>query len=70
MAAVVQVYKVHGHREVNGKKATVDFVEYVEAAAGDYNSIVAFLNSNARFPGQGTIVLSSVQQVSQTVAIA
>ena len=70
MASVVQLYKVHAHREVNGKKSGPDYIEYVEAAASDYNSIVAVLNSNSKVPGQGTIQLSAVTQVSATVAIA
>ena len=70
MAAVVFTFKIHAHREVNGRKLGPDYIEYVEAAANDYNSIVAVLNSNNKIPGQGTIQLSAVTQVSPTGAIA
>jgi hypothetical protein len=69
MAAVVNTYKVHCHREVNGKKAGPEYIEYVQAAAGDYNSLTAVLSSNARCPGQGTVQISSAMQVSPTAAI-
>jgi len=70
MPAVVQTYKVHCHRELNGRKASPDSIEYVQAAAGDFETLKAFLVANGKVPGQGSIQITSAQQVSQTAAIA
>jgi hypothetical protein len=70
MAAVVNTYKVHGHKEINGKKASVDFIEYVQAAAGDFETLKAVLVSNNRFPGSGSIQITSAQMVSPTASVA
>ena len=70
MAAVTNHYRVLAHKEVGGKKVGVEVIAYVQASAGDYNSISAVLTSNGTLPGPGTIVLDHVQEVTNVAAIA
>jgi hypothetical protein len=70
MAAVVNTYKIHAHRESGGRKVTSDFIEYVQASASDFETLKAVLVANNKIPGSGTIQISSAQMVSQTAAIA
>jgi len=56
------VYKVHYHFEGSGgKKISPDYVDYVAAAANDYNSIKTVLSNNGKLLGGGTLVISAVQ---------
>lgn len=61
--AVVNTYKVHYHFETSGKKSSVDYFDYVQAAAGDFSSVKTVLSNNARLRGGGTLVIDSVQEV-------
>jgi hypothetical protein len=62
MATVVNTYKVSHHFEQGGKNSSPQYNGYVQAAAGDYNSIKAVLSSNSLLR-QGTLVIDSVQEV-------
>jgi hypothetical protein len=70
MAAVVNTYKILCHRETSGKKSGPDYIEYVQAAAGDFETLKAVLVANGKVPGPGSIQIASAQMVSPTVAIA
>ena len=63
MATPVNTYKVHFHLERAGKKASPDYIEYVQAAAGDFNSLQTVLSSNGKIRGGNTLVIDSVQEV-------
>jgi len=73
MAVALNTYKVHFHFEASAgvaKKVSGDYMEYVQAAAGDESTIQAVLNSNNKQFGPGTRKISSVQMVSPTATIA
>jgi hypothetical protein len=70
MAAVVNTYKVHCHRETNGRKSSTDSIEYVQATAGDFETLKAVLVANGKVPGSGSIQISSAQMVSPTASVA
>lgn len=58
--STTNVYKVHYHFEFSGKKASPDYIDYVSAAASDYNSIQTVLSNNNRILGSGKLVIDAV----------
>lgn len=64
MASVVNTYKVHYHFEQGGKKAGVDYMNYIQAAAMDYNTLQGVLSSNSKLR-PGTLVLDSVEEIGR-----
>jgi len=65
--AVTNCYKVNWHWEVGGKKVNHDQVDYVQAAANDYNTIRNVLVSNqGKSHGGATFVVDSVLNVGIT----
>ena len=70
MAAVVSTYKVTYHFEQGGKKSGGDFINYLQASAGDYNSLKTVFSNNSKLMA-GTLVFDSVQKVGHgDVALA
>ena len=62
--SVSQLFKVQYHFEVGGKKATEDYVDYVGAADGTYNSIkTALVTNNSKQRGPGSLVIDAVVNV-------
>ncbi len=61
MAGQTSVFKVHYHFENVGKKSSPDYIDYVNSAGGDYNSIRTVLSNNGLLRGAGTLVISAVQ---------
>lgn len=65
--STTNVYKIHYHFEGgNGKKISPDYVDYVSAAANDYNSLKSVLSSNSKLLGSGTLIITSVINVGVT----
>lgn len=54
------IYKVHYHFEQGNKKSSPEYIDYVSAAANDYNSIKTVLSNNGRILGSGTLVIDAV----------
>lgn len=64
MASVVNTYKVHYHFEQAGKKASPEYIDYVQASASDYATIKGVLSSNSRLRGNNTtLAIDSIQEV-------
>jgi hypothetical protein len=61
--ALTQVFKVHYHFENAGKKSSSDYIDYLNSAGGDYNSLRSVLSSNGLLRGSGTMVIDAVQSV-------
>lgn len=59
--ATLNGYKVHFHFEVGGKKSGPDYIQWVSAAANDYNTIKTALSNNSALVGSGTLVIDAVQ---------
>jgi hypothetical protein len=70
MPAVVNTYKVHAGKEVSGKGGGHIVVLYVQAAAGDFETLKAVIVANGSVPGPGTVQIYSSQQVTPTAQIA
>ncbi|HXF14693.1 MAG TPA: hypothetical protein VN517_16170 [Terriglobales bacterium] len=62
MATVLNTYKVIYHFEVGGRKSGVEYSDYVQATASDYNSIRTVLSNNSKLKA-GTLVIDSVNEV-------
>lgn len=62
MAAVVNTYKVLYHFEQGGKKSGPDYLDYIQASAGDYTTLKGVLSSNTKLK-PGTLVIDSVEEV-------
>lgn len=62
---MTNIYKVLYHFEQGGKKTGLEYSDYVSAAANDYNSIKAVLNTNSRLLS-GAMVIDSIQNVGIT----
>lgn len=60
--AAVNTYHVFYHFEQSGKKVGGDFTNYLQAAAGDYNSLRTVLSNNSKLMA-GTLVFDSVQEI-------
>lgn len=62
--AVTNCYKVNWHWEAVGKKVNQEQVDYVQAAANDYNTLRNVLVTNqAKSHGGATLVIDSVLNV-------
>lgn len=62
--AVSNIYKVHYHWEVGGKKVNHDLIAYVNAAANDYNTLRSVIVTNqGQSHGSATLVIDSVLNV-------
>lgn len=62
MASPVNTYKVAYHFEQGGKKSGPEYIDYVQASAGDYATLKGVLSSNSLLR-VGTLVIDSVQEV-------
>lgn len=62
--AVVNVYKVHYHFDQGtpAKKSSPEYIDYIQAAASDYNTLKNVLSTNSKLRA-GTLVIDSVQEV-------
>lgn len=61
MATVLNTYKVHYHFETGGKINGDKYINYIQATAGDYNSLRSVLSSNSLLR-PGTLVIDSSQE--------
>jgi hypothetical protein len=64
--ATTNCYKVHYHFEAGGKKISPDYIDYVAAAAGDYDSLNTVLQADGKQRGPGILKISAVQSVGTT----
>lgn len=60
MAGTTNIYKVHYHFEFSGKKSSPEYIDWVSAAANDYNSIKTVLSNNGKLLGGGTLQITAV----------
>jgi hypothetical protein len=67
VAGTTHVFKVHYHFENSGKKSSADYIDYVNAAAGDYNSLRTVLSGNGLLRGTGTLVIDACQSLGPGV---
>lgn len=63
MAGTTNIFKVHYHFENAGKKSSPEYIDYVNSAGGDYNSLVGVLTSNGLLRGSGKLVIDAAQSV-------
>jgi hypothetical protein len=67
MSGTTQTFKVHYHFENVGKKSSPEYIDYLNAAAGDYNSLLAVLSGNGLMRGAGTLVIDACQSLGPGV---
>jgi hypothetical protein len=61
--ATINCYKVHYFFSAAGKKASPVYVDYVGAAANDYDTIATVLKNDGQGRGSGKLEIESVQTV-------
>lgn len=61
--STTNIYKVHYHFEISGKKASPEYIDFISAAANDYNTLKNVLSSNNRLLGGGTLQITAVQNM-------
>lgn len=58
----INVFKVHYHFESGGRKTSPDYIDYVSAADGKYDTLKTVLSNNGLLRN-GTLQITSVSNV-------